>query len=406
MVNPGIEFDHIWKKFRRGEFHDSLRDLIPAVARRLVGRRPVRDQIQPFEFWAVRDVSFTVGQGEALGIIGANGAGKSTILKIVTGILRANQGRCVLRGRVGALIEVAAGFHGDLTGRENIFLQGAIMGMSNAMTRRRFDQIVEFSGIEEFLDTPVKRYSSGMNARLGFAIAAHLDPDVLVVDEVLAVGDVAYQARAFDRIRQLVGSGIPVLVVSHQLDRIAELCTSAILLDRGSVVCQGPPGECIRRYVEPLVQDESPGDDAAIHDLRLPDGNRVRSGERLRFSIMAGRVPAMATELVEPLAIMLRNTRTNAIVAAVGATTCGVTFEDGNPAPIEGSLQLNVPAGLYALQTFVWDRKTARALAGGPSTVVIVEEGPTFTGNVQLNAEMHRANAALEPESRSSAGRV
>ena len=180
------------------------------------------------EFWALKDVTLETRRGEALGIIGPNGAGKSTILKLLTKILRPTEGRCALRGRVGALIEVAAGFHQDLTGRENVELQGVIMGMKRAEIARKFDQIVEFSGIPEFIDTPVRRYSSGMNARLGFAIAAHLEPEVLIVDEVLAVGDFAFQQRAFRRIREMVNQDVTTILVSHQLERIASLCTHAV----------------------------------------------------------------------------------------------------------------------------------------------------------------------------------
>src|SRR5439155_25060867 len=185
MADPMIAFDGVWKKFRRGEHHDSLRDLIPALARRLGTRR--EPALDADEFWVLRDVSFEVKPGQVLGIIGPNGAGKSTALKLLTRILKPTKGTARVHGRVGALIELAAGFHPDLTGRENIFLQGAIMGMRRDDIRRRFDEIIEFAGIPDFIDTPVKRYSSGMNARLGFAIAAHLDPEVLLIDEVLAV---------------------------------------------------------------------------------------------------------------------------------------------------------------------------------------------------------------------------
>src|SRR6185312_6546182 len=194
---------------------------------------------------ALSDVSFTVDPGQALGIIGPNGAGKSTILKVLSRILRPTLGSYVVRGRIGSLIEVAAGFHPDLTGRENIFLLGAIMGMSSVQVRQKMDAIIAFSEIEDFIDTPVKRYSSGMNARLGFSIAAHLDPDVLIIDEVLAVGDYAFQRKAFGHIRTLARSGMPVVVVSHQLDRVAELCTHALLFARGKAVLSGTPTEVI-----------------------------------------------------------------------------------------------------------------------------------------------------------------
>jgi lipopolysaccharide transport system ATP-binding protein len=243
-------FDGVWKKFRRGERHDSLRDLVPAMISRFTGRR--RDQpLADEEFWAVRDISFEVGPGEALGIIGPNGAGKSTVLKLLTKILRPTKGHLSVEGRAGALIEVAAGFHPDLTGRENVFLQGAIMGMSRAEIGRKFDAIVDFAGVEDFIDTPVKRYSSGMNARLGFAIAAHLDPDVLLIDEVLSVGDVGFQAKCVERMRVLLDRGIPLVFVSHNLTAIVDLCSRAILIDKGQVKFDGRPVETVaefRRY--------------------------------------------------------------------------------------------------------------------------------------------------------------
>ncbi|HEU0054812.1 MAG TPA: ABC transporter ATP-binding protein, partial [Longimicrobium sp.] len=264
MSTPGITADGVWKEFRRGPTHDSLRDLLPA----LVGqaRRRATEEPRRGGFWAVRDLSFSVGPGDALGIIGPNGAGKSTVLKLATRILRPTRGEMRVAGRVGALIEIAAGFHPDLTGRENVFLQGAIMGMRRAEIRRKFDEIVDFSGVADFVDTPVKRYSSGMNARLGFAIAAHLEPDVLVIDEVLSVGDFAFQEKAFGRIRQVASQGIPVVVVSHQLDRVAALCNRAILLDRGVPVLQGEPRDCIAAYV---MAGARAAPSAEAHPVRL-----------------------------------------------------------------------------------------------------------------------------------------
>jgi len=242
-----VVFEGVWKKFRRGERHDSLRDLVPAMVARLVRRRD-EQALAEQEFWAVRDMSFTVKPGEALGIIGPNGAGKSTVLKLLTKILRPTRGRLEVRGRVGALIEVAAGFHPDLTGRENVFLQGAIMGMPRAEIARKFDAIVDFSGVEEFIDTPVKRYSSGMNARLGFAIAAHLDPDVLLIDEVLSVGDIGFQERCVARMRELLARGVPLVFVSHNLAAVVELCTRAILVDHGAVRFDGRPAEAVAAF--------------------------------------------------------------------------------------------------------------------------------------------------------------
>jgi lipopolysaccharide transport system ATP-binding protein len=245
MATTRVIFDAVWKQFRRGERHDSLRDLIPAAIGRALGRRPAVDD-EPF--WALRDVSFEVHAGEALGIVGRNGAGKSTVLKLLTRILKPDRGGCTLIGRCGALIEIAAGFHPDLTGRENIYLQGAIMGMRRADINARFDEIVEFSGLEAFVDTPVKRYSTGMNARLGFSIAAHLHPDVLLIDEVLAVGDMTFQEKCQARMKQFRDEGTAIVFVSHHLPAVAQLCSQALLLDRGEAVRLGPPAAVIREY--------------------------------------------------------------------------------------------------------------------------------------------------------------
>src|SRR5207253_3506139 len=218
--------------------HDSLRDLIPAFVKRCVGRGVPPDDRT---FWAVQNVSFEVGPGEALGIIGRNGAGKSTILKLLNRILKPTQGTCTVVGRTGALIEIAAGFHPDLTGRENIFLQGAIMGMKRAEIGARFDAIVDFAEIDRFIDTPVKRYSSGMNARLGFSIAAHLSPDVLLIDEVLSVGDMAFQAKCQERMKRFRSEGTAIVFVSHHLPAVASLCSQVLLLERGVPVRLGSP---------------------------------------------------------------------------------------------------------------------------------------------------------------------
>ena len=271
-----VVFDHVWKKFRRGERHDSLRDLVPALATKLFRRRSAAE-LSEQEFWATRDVSFDVGPGEALGIIGPNGAGKSTILKLLTKILRPTRGTMAIEGRVGALIEVAAGFHPDLTGRENVFLQGAIMGMPRTEIARKFDAIVEFSGVEEFIDTPVKRYSSGMNARLGFAIAAHLDPDVLLIDEVLSVGDVGFQERCVARMRELLKRGVPLVFVSHNLAAVVDLCTRAIFVERGAVKFDGRPAEAVAQFRQRgSAQDAAHVSTGPIRitgvDLLQPDG--------------------------------------------------------------------------------------------------------------------------------------
>lgn len=241
---------------RRREQYLALRDVIALEARNF-GRKAAEvfrgsqivqgDEIE--EFWALRDVSFQVKRGDVLGIIGRNGAGKSTLLKILSRITEPTRGRAVLRGRVASLLEVGTGFHAELTGRENIFLNGAILGMTKVEIGAKFDEIVAFAGIERFLDTPVKRYSSGMYVRLAFSIAAHLEPEILIVDEVLAVGDAEFQKKSLGKMRSVASEGErTVLFVSHNLQAIQSLCDRAILLDSGRVVMQGDPGAVVSRY--------------------------------------------------------------------------------------------------------------------------------------------------------------
>jgi homopolymeric O-antigen transport system ATP-binding protein len=265
-MEPAILFDRVWKKFRRGERHDSLRDVVPSAVRRLFNPRAATDLTKE-EFWVLQDVSFAVRPGEALGIIGPNGAGKSTALKLLTRILKPTTGACRVRGRVGALIEISAGFHADLTGRENLYLQGAIMGMTRRETARKLDAIVDFAGISEFMDTPVKRYSSGMNARLGFAIAAHVDPDVLLIDEVLAVGDFNFQQKCYARLADFRRSGAAIAFVSHNMQAIASLCDRALLLRPGRSPILGEVSEVAALYasVEGNVTDPR----ATVHSCQL-----------------------------------------------------------------------------------------------------------------------------------------
>jgi len=387
---PGIVCERVWKKFRRGELDDSLRDLVPALAMRLLGRRPDRGVLTSDEFWALQDLSFEVEPGEALGIIGANGAGKSTILKVISKILRPNRGHCLVRGRVGALIEVAAGFHPDLTGRENIFLQGAIMNMPVKLTREKFDDIVDFSGISEFLDTPVKRYSTGMNARLGFSIAAHLDPDVLIIDEVLSVGDYAFQRRAFERIGALARSGIPVVVVSHQLDRIAELCTKAILLERGRVVAEGSASECIGRYIlgQTHVEDASTdGCPVSIKSLESETGDAVRSGDTVQLRVR-GAIHRPVVEQLYHVALRVRALSTGQFVFSCDSTSLRVPMPNLGSFTVITKLQVNVPPGNYIVEASVWDPVHHRDAFTGPSMMLAVKEGTAFDGLVQMNPRM------------------
>src|SRR5215471_9094575 len=202
----------------------------------------------PKEFWAVREVSFEVKRGEALGIIGHNGAGKSTILKLLASITTPSAGEIRINGRVAALIEVGSGFHPELTGRENVYLSGSILGMARSEIGQKLESIIDFSEIRDFIDIPVKRYSSGMYVRLGFSIAAHLEPEILLLDEVLAVGDMAFQRKCLDRVRALRREGRTIIFISHDLNAVEALCDRVLLMQRGEVIADGPPGEVIEQY--------------------------------------------------------------------------------------------------------------------------------------------------------------
>jgi ABC-type polysaccharide/polyol phosphate transport system ATPase subunit len=249
MTEPAVIFDHVCKKFARGEHHATLRDFIPAALSRLwSSNRRDPAGLSGDEFWAVHDVSFSLKRGEALGIIGPNGSGKSTILKLLSGILRPERGRYSVKGRLSALIEVGAGFHPDLTGRENIYLNGAILGMTRKQINARFNRIVEFSGIEEFIDTPLKRYSSGMAVRLGFAVSAFVEPEVLLIDEVLAVGDAEFRNRCQNRMETMRASGVTMILVSHNLNEVRNLCERTLMLFKGQTVMEGPSQKVLERY--------------------------------------------------------------------------------------------------------------------------------------------------------------
>jgi ABC-type polysaccharide/polyol phosphate transport system ATPase subunit len=202
------------------------------------------------DFWAIRDLSFEVRRGESLGIIGHNGAGKSTILKLLSNITAPTQGKITINGRISALLEVGSGFHPELSGRENVYLSGSILGMSRGEISAKFESIVEFAGIRQFIDLPVKRYSSGMYVRLGFAVAAHLDPDILLLDEVLAVGDRAFQDKCKDRIAELHAQGMTMIFISHDMTAVRNLCGRVILLQRGEILAEGTPDSIIRQYTE------------------------------------------------------------------------------------------------------------------------------------------------------------
>jgi lipopolysaccharide transport system ATP-binding protein len=291
MSDIALRMDHVYKKFTRGDRHDSLRDLLPALAKRILRKGTGTVQLKEEEFWSLKDVSFEVRKGEAVAIIGHNGAGKSTMLKHLSGILRPTMGAVEVHGRLSALIEVGAGFHTDLTGRENVFLNGVILGMTRSEIRQKFDEIVEFASLQDFIDTPVKRYSSGMYARLGFSVAAHLNPDILVIDEVLGVGDNAFQQKSLNKMRSILNGGSTVIFVSHNLHAAAELCERALLLRKGEIVMDGPTSQIVQAYMDQAQAQRHAAlnQEATIAEVRvLRDGTSRRdftSGDRAEVQV-------------------------------------------------------------------------------------------------------------------------
>ncbi|HOZ70697.1 MAG TPA: ABC transporter ATP-binding protein [Chitinophagaceae bacterium] len=252
MSEPIIKVEGLGKKYiishEQRESYTALRDVISRKAKSLTSRGKIKTVRE--DFWALKDVNFEINPGEAVGIIGRNGAGKSTLLKVLSRITEPSTGRIEINGRIASLLEVGTGFHPELTGRENVFLNGAILGMTRSEIRSKFDEIVAFSGVEKFLDTPVKRYSSGMYVRLAFAVAAHLEPEILVVDEVLAVGDAEFQNKCLGKMNEVSHQeGRTVLFVSHNMRAIQDLCQKSIYLQNGQVLDIGPTDQVIEHYL-------------------------------------------------------------------------------------------------------------------------------------------------------------
>jgi lipopolysaccharide transport system ATP-binding protein len=309
MTPPAIEVHNLGKKFQIGALQDeptgikeAIVDLFIAPFRRT--RSLLQTQYTEFAeetLWALRDISFEVAQGEVMGVIGRNGAGKSTLLKLLTGISAPTVGYAKINGRVGSLLEVGTGFHPELTGRENIFMNGTILGMKQAEIKRRFDEIVEFSGVERFIDTPIKRYSSGMQVRLAFSVAAHLDPEILLVDEVLSVGDAEFRRKCMGKMRDVTGQGRTVMLVSHSMPSIQQLCDRAFLLEGGTMAALGNPDEIVDLY---LKRNHIAATQASI-DLTEHAGRKSgfqQTLSRLRLLNSAGEETSIFT-VGEPLVI-------------------------------------------------------------------------------------------------------
>jgi lipopolysaccharide transport system ATP-binding protein len=356
----------VGKRYELGQRSGGYELLTEQLAKRLrsVGRRERRAPTE--EFWALRDIDFEVEAGETFGIIGHNGAGKSTLLKILSRVTPPTVGEIRMRGRVGALLEVGTGFHPELTGRENVYLNGAILGMRRQEIAARFDEIVAFAEIEKFIDTPVKRYSSGMYLRLAFAVAAHLEPEILIVDEVLSVGDLAFQEKCVTRMESVAGEGRTVIFVSHNLSAVQKLCPRSLLLSRGQAVQLGPTPDVIDSYVHEVRRDAS-SDLAARRDregngrLRFvdiwfeADGQRVDAPQTGRdCDIVMAYETADGAPVHDPSFAVSVSTFLGVTMLHLHTQTTGVRLGD---APASGEVRCHLPrcplpAGQYSLNVF------------------------------------------------------
>ncbi|HOX07109.1 MAG TPA: ABC transporter ATP-binding protein [Planctomycetota bacterium] len=377
MSDAIITIDRLSKRYRigaRASAGGMLREQLADAARNLAGRfgRVLRGQgAGPAgeDFWALKDVSFEVKRGEVVGIIGRNGAGKSTLLKILSRITEPTSGRAVMRGRVGSLLEVGTGFHGELSGRDNIYLSGAILGMKKAEIDRKFDEIVAFSGVEKFLDTPIKRYSSGMNVRLGFAVAAHLDPEILLVDEVLAVGDAEFQKKCLGKMEEVSKGGRTILFVSHNMAAVQGLCSRAVVLTRGQVVCDSLPEDGVAAYIGSLAGSirgtvlgnlkERKGDGP----LRLTSVALLDDKGAVTPNCQTGKTATIVLDYRSEASLNGRNVMAAIVVKKLSgedlffcqSSVVGAEFTD---LPSEGSLHCVVPrfplrGGRYSLNLYV-----------------------------------------------------
>lgn len=361
FMEPSIQVNHVTKRYRLGQAPLSIKSLLS---------RGSRDQEDRFH-WAVNDVSFSLQPGESLGIIGPNGAGKTTILKLLSKVTKPTSGEIRMNGRFSALIELGAGFHPELTGRENVYLNGTILGMSRAEINNRFEEIVEFAGIGKYLDTPVKRYSSGMYARLGFAVAAHVDPDILLVDEVLAVGDMAFQVKCYDRMLKMLEKGTALVFVSHNMRAVQRVCQRCIVMYRGRPAFSGPTAEATAEYsnivrqaavefsatmsgeIEEGISQRIMTHDAVIEKVELLRANgeptfALQSGEtaviRLHFKInKPALAPVFACRITTPDAQVVYDFTTN------WAELKTPDFAAGTTAVIEFQMNVNLVSGTYYL---------------------------------------------------------
>jgi lipopolysaccharide transport system ATP-binding protein len=421
-MNNAITVEHVSKSFRLGRnkggyrtLRESIMDAAGASWNRIRRLLPGSDgsalELTSSTLWALKDVSFKIEPGEAIGIIGRNGAGKSTLLKVMSRIVEPTTGRLEIRGRLGSLLEVGTGFHPELTGRENIYLNGAILNMSRREIARKFDEIVAFAEIENHLDTPVKRYSSGMYVRLGFAVAAHMDPDVLLIDEVLSVGDLKFQRKCMDYAKRLRQSDRTVLIVSHNMFAIKAMCSRVLVLSSGKLSYDGSPEEAIRIYEKDSRLGVVPwatgliGSDASKRPIHVTDVELLSEdgqprtvfdyGERMRI-----RLHYQAPQPLENPNFVV------AFIRSDNVACCNYTSElDGYPIPSvsgQGAIELLTPplkliSELYALHLLVWDADFRK--------LYCAQEGMTFhvkhpVYSTHFGVYHERAEWQLQPDAR------
>ena len=402
-MSNAVEFKEVWKKYRKGEKFNSLRDAIPNFMGRFT-KKDMKDLSQQ-EFWAVKDVNFIIPKGGVVGIMGSNGAGKSTILKLLSGIITPTIGEMRINGRVSALIEVTAGFHPELTGRENVYLNGTILGMRHKEIERKFDEIVEFSGVEDFIDTPVKRYSSGMYSRLGFSVAAHMDPEILIVDEVLSVGDISFQAKCAQKMRDLLKSGATIILVSHQISLVQSLCKRVIFINQGQVVKDGATDDVIPFY-QNLIFKKSEADlkqkvrlneklvkhkqELVVDITNVVIGSKNSDGKEgfLTGKEINIKIDYFSKQRIERPIVIID------IIRADGVLCCSLNSKEQglmfNEISEKGSLEVifenNLNSGVYMLKVSFWERDMIHPFVVRSCDVIHVfsENGKTINDAVFL----------------------
>lgn len=404
MKNTIIQVEGIGKCYRLGEsggtdsFREALSNTINRFGRRMVGKESGEKNLR--DFWAIKDINFNIKQGDVVGIIGHNGSGKSTLLKILSRITDPTEGKANIWGRVGSLLEVGTGFHPELTGRENIYLNGSILGMTTGEIKSKFDEIVDFAEIEQFLETPVKRYSSGMYVRLAFAVAAHLQPEVLIVDEVLAVGDVKFQNKCLGKMKDVASKGRTILFVSHNMAAVQNMCTRGIVLDHGRMRCDTTADEAVSLYLELMSEQATTdlsertvrGGDGSIKIISVramsagkPDNN-IACGDKVLFEI---KVDKPCSEMV--CTLIIHDIHGQPIMALRNSPHCE---HDSIDPSLENTLLcevdgLNLVPGQYRVDFTLVAKRAVRDSVKAAVTLTVL---PGTVGDRIINEGVHHVN--------------